>query len=84
VESRRWALQDAKNRFSQVAEEAIAYGPQVVTRRGRDVVVLVSTEEYARLTRPRATLAEFLLASPLPHSGLEVERDGTPGRDAAL
>ena len=30
-----WALQDAKNRFSELVAEAERNGPQVVTRRGK-------------------------------------------------
>ncbi|MBP8132561.1 MAG: type II toxin-antitoxin system prevent-host-death family antitoxin [Candidatus Hydrogenedentes bacterium] len=33
--SNTWQLQDAKNRFSEVVEKAVAEGPQHVTRRGR-------------------------------------------------
>ena len=81
---RRWQLQEAKNKLSQVAEEAVTYGPQVITKRGEDAVVVVSRKEYDRLTRPRDSLAAFLLASPLAGSGLTVYRDPGPGRDVAL
>ena len=80
----RWALQDAKTRFSQVAEQAITYGPQFVTRRGRAAVVVVSADEYERLTRPPSSVTRFLLASPLAGSELTVDRDRSTGRDAAL
>jgi hypothetical protein len=37
-------------------------------------VVVVSAEEWKRKTKRRESLAEFLLASPLRGSGLEIER----------
>lgn len=78
---KRWQLQDAKNRFSQVAEEAVAYGAQVITKRGKDAVVVISKAEYDRLTAPEASLVGFLQASPLAGSGFVIERDADPGRD---
>ncbi|PIE74408.1 MAG: hypothetical protein CSA18_05255 [Deltaproteobacteria bacterium] len=37
-----WKLQDAKAQFSQVINDAIAFGPQRVTRRGKEVVVILT------------------------------------------
>ena len=37
-----WALQDAKSRFSAVADDAWHGEPQVVTRRGKPLVVVIS------------------------------------------
>jgi prevent-host-death family protein len=45
-------LQDAKARFSEVVRLAREVGPQRVTVRGRDAVVVVSSEEYDRLRHP--------------------------------
>ncbi len=36
----KWALAEAKNKFSEVVRRALAEGPQLVTRRDRAVVVL--------------------------------------------
>ncbi|MDF1861925.1 MAG: type II toxin-antitoxin system Phd/YefM family antitoxin [Verrucomicrobiales bacterium] len=46
---KEWQLQEAKNRFSQVVKEALATGPQWVTRHGKRTVVILSAEEYATL-----------------------------------
>ena len=40
-----WQLQDAKNRFSALVNQAIAEGPQFVTRRGETAVVVLSARE---------------------------------------
>ena len=81
---KKWQLQAAKNKFSQVAEEAAAYGPQIVTKRGRDAVVIMGIEEYRRLTRKDRSLADFLLDSPLAGSELDIQRDKSQGREVEL
>jgi len=70
-----WKLQDAKSRFSELFTRAIVEGAQVVSRRGKQkVVVVVSKEEYDRLTRSGGSLSQFLLNSPLAGSELNLER----------
>lgn len=69
-----WKLQDAKSRFSELFERALKEGIQVVSRRGKEKVVVIAKEEYDRLTRPRGSLSEFLLNSPLAGSELNLER----------
>jgi prevent-host-death family protein len=70
---RRWALQDAKARFSELVRKAQEEGPQHVTVHGRDSVVVLSEAEYARLRGPRSgeLLVALLGASPL--GGIEIE-----------
>ncbi len=79
-----WKLEDAKNQFSRVVREALAGRPQRVTRGGRDAVVVVAAEEYARLTQPERGLIDFLDASPLAHVELDLERPRDTGRDVDL
>ena len=63
-----WQLQHAKNRFSELVEAALRKGPQEVTRHGKPAVVVVSKEEYDRLTganaKPKQDFKEFLLSFP--------------------
>jgi prevent-host-death family protein len=59
-----WQLQDAKNRFSEVVSKAKREGPQTVTLRGDRAAVVVSAEDYDRLTAARPTLADHLLSGP--------------------
>lgn len=59
-----WQLQHAKNRLSEVVRAA-AQEPQLITLHGRGVAVVVSLEEFQRLTRPQGSLAAFFQASPL-------------------
>jgi prevent-host-death family protein len=63
-ESRTWPVQDAKARFSKLLEASLTKGPQIVTRRGVEMAVLVPVDQWRRLeetTRP--TLKELLLAA---------------------
>jgi prevent-host-death family protein len=58
-----WQLQDAKARFSELVETAVKKGPQVVSRRGVETVVVVPIDEWKRLKRSAPlTLKEWLLA----------------------
>ena len=76
-----WALQDAKNRFSELVDCALTKGPQTVTRRGRNAVVVVSAEEFRRMQGPKADFVDFLLA--VPRGELDLRRDD-PDRDLGL
>jgi prevent-host-death family protein len=44
-----WKLEDAKARLSELVRQAREQGPQRVTVRGQDAVVVLSVDEYARL-----------------------------------
>ena len=72
-----WQLQDAKSKFSELVDRTLAQGVQIVTRRGKRAIVVMSFEEYVRLTYQSGSLAHFLLASPLSGSELVIERDKT-------
>lgn len=79
-----WQLQEAKNKLSQVVQEARSHGPQTITLRGKDAAVLISAEEYRRLTEPKGSLVEFLRSSPWAETDLELERSEDTGRDIQL
>jgi len=80
-----WQLQEAKNKLSEVVEEAIQHGPQVISRRGTEVAVVLSFQEYLTLKKSRTNLAQFFLESPLRDSNLDLKRDKRPaGRDFSL
>ena len=61
--SRKWPVQDAKSRFSELLDTTIAEGPQIVTKRGIEAAVLLPIEQWRRLERmTRPGLKELLLA----------------------
>lgn len=77
-----WQIQEAKQRFSEFVRKALDEGPQVVTRHGQEVAVLVSAKTYRELTGGRSFKA-FLLTAPPLHD-LEMERSPEPSRDVEL
>lgn len=81
---RGWKLEDAKARFSEVVRLARDEGPQRVSVRGKDAVVVMSVEELERLvpTIPRVPLVTFLEGLHL--DGLELVREHDQGRDVEL
>jgi len=58
----RWQVQEAKQRFSEVIRAAEAGEPQIVTKHGEEVAVVIDIAEYRRL-RGGASLMEYLLPS---------------------
>ena len=76
----RWALQDAKARFSELVRKAKTEGPQRITVHGREEVVVVSVEEYRRAKgQPTGqVLVKMLQDSPL--RDVSIDRLRTRGR----
>lgn len=79
-----WSVADAKARLSELLDRVISDGPQVITRRGREVAVVVSAGEWHAKTSRSGSLAEFFAASPLRDSGIDVERADLQARDVDL
>ena len=82
---KRWQLQDAKNRLSELVRKAADEGPQVITLRGDDAVVVIAAQDYRKLTsKPKEGLVEFLRDSPLAKISLDLERSRDTGRQVDL
>lgn len=79
-----WQLQDAKSKFSHLVEKALHNGPQFVTKHGNNAVVILSFEEYQKITRSKSDLIEFLRSSPLANIELDISRDKNPPREIEL
>lgn len=82
-----WQLQTARANLSSVVDAAVR-APQRITRNGKPVAVVLSPEEYGRLTKPRLSLIEFFQQSPWaeirPEEEALFERDRDPIRDIDL
>jgi prevent-host-death family protein len=78
-----WQLQAAKQRFSELVERAQREGPQVVTKHGREAVVVVSAEEYRRLKGTADNLVDFVRSAP-DFDQLELRRAADEGREPSL
>jgi len=80
----RWQLQEAKQQFSRVVELARTEGPQIVTRHGNEVVVIVDVQEYRRLRGQDGDFKSFLLGPPYADVELPIERESDPGAEVEL
>jgi antitoxin Phd len=78
-----WQLQAAKQHFSELVERARRDGPQVVTKHGKEAVVVVSFEEYHRLRGGEPSLVEFIRSAP-DFDVLDFGRAADRGRDVDL
>jgi prevent-host-death family protein len=81
-----WGVAKAKAHFSAVLDKAETEGPQLVTRRKREFLVM-TREQLAgelRLRQPGISMAEFLMNSPLRGSGLELGRVNLRAREVEL
>ena len=83
---RRWRLQDAKARFSELVRLAHSDGPQHGALHGRDAVVVMDAGEFQRLQGGRSgqLLIDALQASPHREIELAPARSGMPVRDLVL
>ena len=79
-----WQLQEAKGNFSQLVKQAAAGEAQVVTVHGKPAAVVVSAEQYARLTRRKGRLSSALLQHDLAIDVIDLARSRDTGRDIAL
>jgi prevent-host-death family protein len=79
-------LQNAKARLSELIRKAQSDGPQHVTVHGRSTVVVLSEEDYSRLTggRPGQQLVDLLGSSPLRDVEIEHPSVRGPVRDVDL
>ncbi|MDP9729816.1 type II toxin-antitoxin system Phd/YefM family antitoxin [Alicyclobacillus sp. TC] len=82
--SSEWQIQEAKNRLSQLIKDVSRDGPQIITVRGKPTAVLLSIEEYRRLTHSPIKLTEFFRESPLHDEELLIERNSDWGREVEL
>jgi antitoxin Phd len=75
-----WQVQDAKARFSELLDATIKKGPQVVTRRGIETVVVVPVEEWRRLKAAARPSLKDLLLGPGPRFDIPIAARGRSRR----
>jgi antitoxin Phd len=64
---RVWQLSEAKNKLSEVLDEANRHGPEVA--------MVLSSAAYRKITATQKTLSTFFRESPLVGMDLDVRRD---------
>jgi prevent-host-death family protein len=60
----RWQVQDAKQRFSELIRSARTEGPQVVTRHGEEIAVVIDIADYRHLKGETVEFKDYLKSGP--------------------
>jgi prevent-host-death family protein len=71
---------EAKNKLSEVIALAEGGEPHIITKNGREAAVVISYQEFQRLTAKKDSLNDFLLNSPLRGADLDLTRSADTGR----
>jgi prevent-host-death family protein len=79
-----WKLQDAKSQFSKLVKDALTMGPQFVTRRGDETVVVISVNEYEKLISQKPVFKDFLLSCPKMDKNFKIEQQKDYSRKIEL
>ena len=77
-----WQLQTAKQKLSELVDRAVAEGPQVISRHGRETAVVVSVRDYRKLTADDG-FKDYLVSGP-SLEGLDLDRAHDLPRSAGL
>ncbi len=73
MKNNTWQLQDAMHKE-----------PQIVTKYGDNAVVVLSFDEYTKMTKQKTDLVKFFRNSPLADAALEITRSKDTPRDIGL
>ena len=84
MENNTWQLQDAKSKFSQLVDKAMHNKPQIVTKRGKNAVVVLAFDDYKAMIKPHLDIIDFFKSSPLLNVDLDLSRSKDLPRDIEL
>jgi prevent-host-death family protein len=79
-----WQVQEAKQRFSELLRAAETGEPQIVTKHGEEIAVVLDIAEFRRLRGQALNIMEYLRIDPLDEVDLPVERSRDLPRDVDL
>ena len=74
---KKWTLHEAKNKLSQVIDEA-SQMPQLITKRGVESVVIISVKKYKELQHTQKNFKDLLRSNP---NDFVVSRINIEGRE---
>lgn len=77
-----WQLQEAKNKLSRVVKEAVNSGPQIITKHGVEVAVVLSYDAFRKQQAAGTKLSTFFQESPLVEVEFDLERDRSAPRES--
>ena len=75
-----WQVQEAKQRFSELLRAAASEGPQIVTRHGQEIAVVIDVSEFHRMRGDTADFKDYLRSGP-EFDDLELARSDELPRD---
>ena len=79
--ARTWQLQEAKNKLSEVVDQAVSDGPQIITKRGVETAIVLSYADYRKLMLRQTKLSDFFRESPLVDADLDLTRHTSSSRE---
>ena len=71
---RTWQVQEARRQFRELFDAAAERGPQRIARRGKRAVVVLSEEEWQRLSDGVPSFGELLASCPIERQDLRPRR----------
>lgn len=81
---KRWQLQEAKARLSELVGAAQREGPQEITLRGKPAALVLSLRDYEGLVGSKPSFVEFIRSSPLAGLDLLIEQEKSAVREVQL
>jgi len=79
-----WQLQEAKAKFSEVINEAIQHGPQIITKHGVETALLISVDDYKKVNKKDLKISQFFQNSPIANIDLDLNRSQDTPREVKL
>ncbi|MEO5345557.1 MAG: hypothetical protein H7834_04145 [Magnetococcus sp. YQC-9] len=79
-----WSLQQAEPHLNALLHKAFTEGPQQIEWQDQQTAVVMSREEYLRLTCGSLSFVGFMRSSPLMGVDLDMERDRSGAREIEL
>lgn len=78
-----WQIQEAKAKFSKVLEEA-SRNVQIITKNGAPVAVILSKEQFDKMSKPTVSFLDFFKSAPYPDLELNIKRSKDLAREIDL
>ena len=67
---RTWQVQAARRQFRQLFDDALVKGPQRIARHGKSAVIVLSEEEWRRLSESVPSFGDLLASCPIDRKDL--------------
>ena len=75
-----WQVNQARNHWSEVLDQAENDGPQIITHHGKERAVVLSMEAYRSISAEKPDFISHLLSIPKGEfEDFEIERDRSSG-----